>query len=115
MATLDLFVQAMFPDGFDLVIRPRKSGTLSALKQRSKIAAAAAFHRGDRTLRNHMRALGKLGGVKGGKARADALSQRRLSEIGKAGARARWKKPRVVEITAVVAGRAKPARGGRQP
>ena len=35
-------------------------------------------------------ALGRLGGLKGGKARADSLSKKRLSEIGKKGAAARW-------------------------
>jgi hypothetical protein len=40
-------------------------------------------------------ALGKLGGLKGGKARAKKLSAKKLSEIGKRGAAARWKnKPR---------------------
>lgn len=36
-------------------------------------------------------ALGRLGGLKGGKARAK-LSARKLSAIGKKGAEARWKK-----------------------
>jgi hypothetical protein len=36
-------------------------------------------------------ALGKLGGAKGGKARADKLSKRRRSEIAKKAATARWK------------------------
>jgi hypothetical protein len=35
-------------------------------------------------------ALGRLGGAKGGKARAAKLSKKRLSEIGKKGAAARW-------------------------
>ncbi len=35
-------------------------------------------------------ALGRLGGLKGGKARAKKLGKKRLSEIGKKGARARW-------------------------
>jgi hypothetical protein len=35
-------------------------------------------------------ALGRLGGLKGGKARAKALSKKRLSQIGKKAARARW-------------------------
>jgi hypothetical protein len=34
--------------------------------------------------------LGRRGGIKGGKARAKKLSKKRLSEIGKAGAKARW-------------------------
>lgn len=37
-------------------------------------------------------ALGKLGGLKGGKARAKALSKKRRSEIAKKAAKARWHK-----------------------
>jgi hypothetical protein len=37
-------------------------------------------------------ALGKLGGVKGGKARAQSLSARRRREIAKKAAAARWEK-----------------------
>jgi hypothetical protein len=37
-------------------------------------------------------ALGRKGGLKGGKARAEALSKRRLTEIAKEGAKARWRK-----------------------
>jgi hypothetical protein len=36
-------------------------------------------------------ALGRRGGLKGGKARADALSAARRSEIAKAAAKSRWK------------------------
>lgn len=36
--------------------------------------------------------LGRLGGLKGGKARAKKLSKKRKTEIAKAGAKARWKK-----------------------
>ncbi len=37
-------------------------------------------------------ALGNLGGLKGGKARAEALSEKERSRIAKLGAAARWKK-----------------------
>jgi hypothetical protein len=37
-------------------------------------------------------ALGKLGGPKGGKARAKALSAKRRSQIARSAARARWGK-----------------------
>lgn len=37
-------------------------------------------------------ALGRLGGLKGGKARANKLSPERRSEIAKKAAEARWKK-----------------------
>ncbi|MGH8541964.1 MAG: histone H1 [Stenotrophobium sp.] len=38
-------------------------------------------------------ALGRKGGLKGGKARAEALSPKKRSEIAKKAAAARWKKP----------------------
>lgn len=37
-------------------------------------------------------ALGRLGGLKGGKARAESLSAKKRSEIAKKAAAARWKK-----------------------
>jgi len=40
----------------------------------------------------HAVALGKLGGKKGGKARAAALSPERRSEIARMAAKARWDK-----------------------
>jgi hypothetical protein len=40
----------------------------------------------------HAVALGRLGGVKGGKARAANLTKRKLKAIGKKGAEARWGK-----------------------
>jgi hypothetical protein len=39
-------------------------------------------------------ALGKLGGIKGGKARAEKLSPRRRRQIAKRAAQARWKSKR---------------------
>ena len=39
-------------------------------------------------------ALGRLGGLKGGKARAEKLSKKRRSEIAKRAAQARWKDKR---------------------
>jgi hypothetical protein len=40
----------------------------------------------------HAAALGHLGGLKGGPARAAALTAKRRREIARAGARARWKR-----------------------
>ena len=39
-------------------------------------------------------ALGRLGGLKGGKARAAKLTKERRSDIAKKAARARWARPR---------------------
>ncbi len=39
-------------------------------------------------------ALGKLGGAKGGRARADKLSQEQKSEIARKAAQARWRRQR---------------------
>lgn len=38
-------------------------------------------------------ALGRLGGLKGGKARAESLSAKKRSQIAKKAAKARWNKP----------------------
>jgi hypothetical protein len=40
----------------------------------------------------HAVALGRMGGIKGGKARAANLTKRKLKAIGKKGAEARWGK-----------------------
>lgn len=42
----------------------------------------------------HAVALSKLGAAKGGKARAEKLSQKRLKEIASMAAKARWQKAR---------------------
>jgi hypothetical protein len=42
----------------------------------------------------HAAALGRLGGIKGGPARAAALTARRRREIARAAAYARWSRPR---------------------
>jgi hypothetical protein len=41
----------------------------------------------------HAQALGRLGGLKGGKARAKKLTPKQRAEIAKKAAAARWKKP----------------------
>jgi hypothetical protein len=46
-----------------------------------------------RAVNPHAAALGRLGGLKGGPARAARLSPRRRREIARAAARARWSKP----------------------
>lgn len=43
-------------------------------------------------IRRVMSALGKIGGPRGGKARAAILSDRRKTEIARKAAKARWKK-----------------------
>ena len=45
----------------------------------------------------HAVALGRLGGLKGGTARAKALSANKRREIAKKAAEARWKKPQLDE------------------
>jgi hypothetical protein len=41
----------------------------------------------------HAQALGKLGGLKGGKARAESLSQEKRIAIAKKASKVRWSKP----------------------
>lgn len=96
--TLDLYFLALFPEGYDVVIKPKKGGYMSTLKQRSKIRAAAAYT-SDKLMRERMSEIGKIGGSKGGKARAKRIGKRRRRAIAKMGGKARWRKPQLIEIT----------------
>ena len=55
------------------------TGEMREIKPVDEVKAAAA-------------ALGRLGGLKGGKARAESLSPKKRSEIAKKAAKARWGK-----------------------
>jgi hypothetical protein len=75
--------------------RPKRS--LRDFNQLAKLIVDAATGRAPKPLPPEEReknpaavALGRLGGLKGGKARAKKLGKRRLSAIGKKGASARW-------------------------
>jgi hypothetical protein len=54
--------------------------------------AVLSRHLVSEPLNPHAAVLGRLGGLKGGPARAAALTARRRREIAQAAARARWKK-----------------------
>ena len=55
--------------------------------------AETISHKGKPTKKNPAAvALGRLGGLKGGKARSEMLSKKRKSEIAKKAAKARWSK-----------------------
>ena len=53
----------------------------------------------DEEMRELARKLGRRGGLKGGKARAEKLSDERKSEIARKAAKARWDKKRREEET----------------
>ena len=72
--------------------RPRDLNQLAA----SIVAAATEEEEPDNTNRAknvHAAALGRLGGVKGGPARAAKLSKQQRSDIAKKAAQARWQAP----------------------
>lgn len=89
--TVDLFVQVLFPDGFDLRLAPNENGELSAASYRRKIIHAAAIS-GRRNVRALMHDLAR----KGGEARAQRLTPERRQEIarmaGEASGRSRAKR-----------------------
>lgn len=67
------------------------------INQRAKIIVDIATGESEDTNSNDGKnpaavALGKLGGLKGGKARADKLTPERRAEIAKKAAAARWKR-----------------------
>ena len=74
------------PDDTDVLGPP--CGRCRAPTERIAVLARTA----PRARNPHAAALGRLGGLKGGRARADALSPKRRREIARAAALARWKK-----------------------
>jgi hypothetical protein len=65
---------------------------IQRVDERTKTLLRAAFEAGHAAgSSSAAKGLGRRGGLKGGKARAQSLSKRRLSEIGRTAARARWK------------------------
>jgi hypothetical protein len=111
--TLQLIVDALFPYGFDLILRPKNGCVLDAASQQRKIRFAVAT-----VDRKAQRELMRELGMKGGRARAESISQSRIEAIALKGARARakllppeqrreqarlaakarWSTPRVVEL-----------------
>lgn len=68
------------------------------INQRAKLimdiaTGEAADNNPDAGKNPHAMALGKLGGKKGGKARAEKLTAEQRSEIAKKAAKTRWNKP----------------------
>ena len=66
--------------------RPRDTNQLAKL-----IVDVATGERKENLATNPVNELARMGGLKGGKARAERLSPERRSEIAKAAARARWR------------------------
>ena len=96
--TLQLLVDALWRNGFDLEIKERKGSYFPPSKHRDRIHNAAAFYGDKRVLREYMGELSKKGAAKGGRTRAAQLSKRRRRAIARIAARARWSKARVREI-----------------
>jgi hypothetical protein len=113
--TVQLLLDAMFPLGFDLIIKPKKNGCVFGRpSQQQKIREAKAT-----VDRKTYRELQRERGLAGGAARAKKLSKKRRIEIAKQGARARarqlpkeqrseqarlaalarWHKPEIIEVT----------------
>ena len=76
--TLQFVVDALYPDGCDVIIKAKKGEKLSELSFRYRIRAATAQH--DRRVRRELMA---ALGAKGGHARAQKLSPERRTAIAR--------------------------------
>jgi hypothetical protein len=92
--TLQIYADVLWPDGLDIEIRPRNGPKLTAMSMKYQIAHIAANH--DRLAqRNLMRELSQKAAV----ARVSKIPERKRIAIARKAAKARWRKPRLVEIT----------------
>jgi hypothetical protein len=71
----------------------RPADTNKKAKSIVDIATGEAEDTTSQDIKNAAAALGRKGGLKGGPARAKALSAKKRSEIAKIAAKARWHKP----------------------
>lgn len=88
--TLQLIVDALFPEGFEVVVRAKPGVVLSEVSIR-KMAAIARTPFDRKAQRELMQDYGKRGGV----ARAEKLTPEQRREIASKAAKARWSKPRI--------------------
>ena len=95
-ALLDVTRRCLVCDWEEAVTEPEETDVLGPLCGRCHAPSeriAVHARRTEPIERNpHAAALGRLGGLRGGTARAAALSPRRRREIARAAALARWKK-----------------------
>ena len=93
---LDVTRRCLVCDFEERVTEPDETDVLGPLCSRCHAPSeriAVLAHRVEPIARNpHAAALGRLGGLRGGVARAAALSPRRRREIARAAAHARWNK-----------------------
>jgi hypothetical protein len=90
--TVQRIVDGLFPDGFDLIMKPRKGPGLDKYSVKFAARFGAAFH--DRKhIREHMSELGKRGAA-GYKSK---VSKSRRSALARRAAMARWRFPKKVQ------------------
>ncbi|HET7695991.1 MAG TPA: hypothetical protein VFK57_09815 [Vicinamibacterales bacterium] len=93
---LDVTRRCLVCDFEERVTEPEETDVLGPLCSRCHAPSeriGVLARRVESIARNpHAAALGRLGGLRGGLARAAALSPRRRREIARAAARARWRK-----------------------
>jgi hypothetical protein len=96
--TLQMFLDALFPDGFDVVITRKKGLCITPGKHNQSIRHIRATNH-LRTQRELGRENGVLGGRIGGLTRAAKLSKTKRRKIAQQAATARWIKWRAAQIT----------------
>jgi hypothetical protein len=94
---LQKLVQTLFPDGFEIILKPWK-GSLDASKHRLAISFDHARYDFE-ARQDWMQELSKKGASKGGRARAEKLSPRRRRAIARKAAKKRWSTPKIEEVT----------------
>lgn len=96
--TLQVIIDALFPHGFDLEIRPKPGQVISADNLKAKLLQLQANHN-PLTQRELMRQLGKKGGAASRKNMTERQRRTLARKAGRAGAKKRWRMPQIVEIT----------------
>lgn len=100
--TLQTMIDALFPHGFDLTIKPRPGAVIDPENLKAKLLQLRATT-DPKSQRQLMSDLGKKGGKRSGESRRKAATKRKaISEQRRYAAACRWSTPVITEITAQV-------------
>lgn len=91
--TLQIIVSALFPHGFDLIIKPKPGAVIEPHDLKAKLLQLKAI-KDPKAQRELMRELGR----KGGMARKPPPRRQRIA-LARRAAKMRWSTPRIVEAT----------------
>lgn len=101
-STLEIWVDSLFPAGYDLIIKAKPGQVISADNLKAKLLRLTAIN-DPKTQREVMAELGRLGGKRSGESRLRKVPRWKRKLIARRAARQRWRMQKAAEKSARMA------------